>query len=290
MKIYDCITFSNERLLYNLRLNILEEFVDHFIVMEANYTHSGNKKKINFNINHYPKFKKKITHIILKKESPELKFPNKNFKRWNSHKRMEFQRNKITEALKNAHPEDIIMYSDSDEIPNLQNVNFEQIKEKIVIFKQKMFYYKFNLILKNLSWYGTRAFKKKNLTTIQWLRHVKPKIYNWWRIDLLWKKDKYRSLKIIENGGWHFTQLKSPKDLYYKFLNDEHHDEFELSQITLNKVKDMIKKKYITYSHFTDKRNWKDKWNNKIKLTKIANKELPLFLLQNLNKFKKWIS
>ena len=290
MKIYDCITFSNEKLLYNLRLNILDEFVDHFIVMEANYTHSGNKKKINFNINHYPKFKKKITHIILKKESPELKFPNKNFKRWNSHKRMEFQRNKITEALKNAHPEDIIMYSDSDEIPNLQNVNFEQIKEKIVIFKQKMFYYKFNLILKNLSWYGTRAFKKKNLTTIQWLRHVKPKIYNWWRIDLLWKKDKYRSLKIIENGGWHFTQLKSPKDLYYKFLNDEHHDEFELSQITLNKVKDMIKKKYITYSHFIDKRNWKDKWNNKIKLTKIANKELPLFLLQNLNKFKKWIS
>ena len=160
MKVYDCITYSNERLLYNLRLNILDEFVDHFIVMEANYTHSGNKKKINFNINHYPKFKKKITHIILKKESPELKFPNKNFKRWNSHKRMEFQRNKITEALKNAHPEDIIMYSDSDEIPNLQNVNFEQIKEKIVIFKQKMFYYKFNLILKNLSWYGTRAFKK----------------------------------------------------------------------------------------------------------------------------------
>ena len=106
----------------------------------------------------------------------------------------------------------------------------------------------------------------------------------------MWKKDKYRSLKIIENGGWHFTQLKSPKDLYYKFLNDEHHDEFELSQITLNKVKDMIKKKYITYSHLVDKRNWKDKWNNKIKLTKIANKELPLFLLQNFNKFKKWIS
>ena len=58
MKIYDCITFSNERLLYNLRLNILDKFVDKFIVIEANYTHSGNPKKINFNINHYPKFKK----------------------------------------------------------------------------------------------------------------------------------------------------------------------------------------------------------------------------------------
>ena len=51
MKVYDCITYSNERLLFNLRLNILDKFVDRFIVIEANYTHSGNKKKINFNIN-----------------------------------------------------------------------------------------------------------------------------------------------------------------------------------------------------------------------------------------------
>ena len=52
----------------------------------------------------------------------------------------------------------------------------------------------------------------------------------------------------------------------------------------------MIKKKYIIYSHFVDKRNWKDKWNNKIKLIKIANKEMPLFILQNLYKYKKWIA
>jgi len=288
MKIYDCITFSNERLLYNLRLNILDKFVDKFIVIEANYTHSGNSKKINFNINHYPKFKKKIIHIVLTKNSEELKFPNKDFKRWNSHKRMEFQRNKITDALNELKSDDIIMYSDSDEIPNLKNINFNKLKDKIVIFKQKIFYYKFNLVLKNASWYGTRAFKKKNLTTIQWMRHVKPKKYNWWRIDVLWKKDKYINIKIIQNGGWHFTQLKSPKDLYYKFLNDEHHDEFELNKITYSKVKDMIKNKYITYSHSTDKRDWKNKWNNKIKLTKATNKELPIFLLKNLKKYKKW--
>jgi len=289
MKIYDCITFSNEKLLYNLRLNILDKFVDKFIVIEANYTHAGNKKKKNFNINHYPKFKKKITHIMLDEESPELKFPNKDFKRWNSYKRMEFQRNKIAEALKDAGPEDIIMYSDSDEIPNLEKINFNDFTEKIIIFRQKVFYYKFNLVLRNFNWFGTRAFKKKNLTTIQWLRHVKPKKYNWWRIDLLWKKDKYRSLKIIEKGGWHFTQLKSPKDLYFKFLNDEHHDEFELNKITLSKVKDMIKKRYTIYSHFVDKRNWKDRWNNKIKLSKVSNKELPIFLQENDNIYKKWL-
>ena len=290
MKVYDCITYSNERLLFNLRLNILDKFVDRFIVIEANYSHSGNKKEINFNINHYPKFKERITHIILKEESPELKFPKKDFKRWNSLKRMEFQRNKIAEALTNANPEDIIMYSDSDEIPNLEKINFKDLKEKVIIFKQKMFYYKFNLVLKNFSWYGTRAFKKKNLTTFQWMRHVKPKKYNWWRLDLLWKKDKYTNMKIVENGGWHFTQLKSPKDLYYKFLNDEHHDEFELSKITFSKVKDMIKNRYTIYSHFIDKRNWKDRWNNRIKLTKVSNKEMPIFLIKNLNKYKKWLA
>jgi len=290
MKIYDCITFSKERLLYDLRLNILDKFVDKFIVIEANYTHSGNRKEINFNINHYPKFKKKITHIILKKKPEELKFPNKDFKRWNSHKRMEFQRNKIVDALKDASPNDIIMYSDSDEIPNLKNINFEKLKEKIIIFKQKMFYYKFNLLLKNFSWHGTRAFRKKYLTTMQWMRHVKAKKYNWWRIDVLWKKDKYINMKIIENGGWHFTQLKSPKELYYKFLNDEHHDEFELSKITFNKVKDMIKKKYTVYSHFVDKRDWMSKWSNKIFLTQVNKSELPDYINKNKKKYKNWIS
>ena len=182
------------------------------------------------------------------------------------------------------------MYSDSDEIPNLENINFKNLTEKVIIFKQKMFYYKFNLVLKNFYWYGTRAFKKKNLTTFQWMRHVKAKKYNWWRIDLLWKKDKYRNVRIVENGGWHFTQLKSPKDLYYKFLNDEHHDEFELSKITFSKIKNMIKKRYTIYSHFIDKLNWKDRWNNRIKLSKISNKEMPFFLIQNLNKYKKWLA
>jgi len=289
MKIYDCITFSNEKVLYNLRLNILDKFVDKFIVIEANYTHSGNKKKINFNVNHYPKFKDKIQHIILTEKPKGLRFPNEDFKRLNSHKRMQFQRNEISKALSDAGPEDIIMYSDSDEIPNLEKINLRKLNEKIIIFKQKMFYYKFNLILKNFSWYGTRAFRKKNLKSIQWMRHVKAKKYGWWRIDVLWKKDKYINMRIIENGGWHFTQLKSPRDLYYKFLNDEHHDEFELNKITYSKVKDMIKKRYTIYSHFVDKRDWKSRWNNKIKLTKVSNKILPIFLLKNIKKYKNWL-
>ena len=65
MKIYDCTTFYNEEMMYDLRLNILDKFVDKFIVTEATYSHSGNKKKLNFNINNYPKFKDKINYIVI---------------------------------------------------------------------------------------------------------------------------------------------------------------------------------------------------------------------------------
>ena len=63
MKIYDFFTFFDEKMLLNFRLNYLDKFVDKFVIAEAAYTHSGNKKKINFNINDYPKFKHKIIRV-----------------------------------------------------------------------------------------------------------------------------------------------------------------------------------------------------------------------------------
>ena len=60
MKIYDCITYFDEKILFEIRLNCLDKYVDKFIVVESAYAHSGKKKKINFNINDYPLFKKKF--------------------------------------------------------------------------------------------------------------------------------------------------------------------------------------------------------------------------------------
>jgi beta-1,4-mannosyl-glycoprotein beta-1,4-N-acetylglucosaminyltransferase len=96
------------------------------------------------------------------------------------------------------------------------------------------------LELKTLSWYGSRICKKKDLINFEWLRQIKPKKYKPWRLDTFFHKDKYINLNIIENGGWHFSQLKSPEDIFKKLLNDEHHDEFEMSGINLKKIKDMV--------------------------------------------------
>jgi len=65
MKIFDCITYFNEPLLFELRLNVLDKYVNEFIVVEALFTHSGQQKKINFNKELYPKFKDRIKHIVV---------------------------------------------------------------------------------------------------------------------------------------------------------------------------------------------------------------------------------
>ena len=292
MKIYDCITYFNEKTLFEIRLNCLNKYVDKFIVAEASYTHGGNKKKINFNINDYPSFKKKIHHIIIKKKPKNIRLPENNFKRINSIARIDFQRQAILKYLKqtNSSKEDIVIYSDSDEIPNLKNINLYDLKEKVLFFKQRLYYYKLNLELKSVNWYGSRACKIKNLKSISWLRNLKPKKYSWYRIDTFFKNNKERNIKIIKNGGWHFSQLMKQKEIQFKFLNDEHHDEYELNQIQYKQIEEMVKKKYIIYDHSADQRELKKKWNNKIFLTQVTLSKLPNYIKKNFKKYKNWIS
>lgn len=296
MKIFDCITYFNEPLLFNLRLNILNDYVDEFIVSEATYTHSGKKKKLNFNINDYPKFKKKITHIVVDKQPEDLirltkknKF-NNSLLRNNAIKRIAKQRDKIKSYFNSSNNDDWIIYSDSDEIPNLKNLTFKKINQKIIIFKQLFFHYKFNLFLKGEDWYGSKACKYKNLISISDLRNIKTKKYNFWRFDTIFSKNKYINLKIINNGGWHFSQLKKPSEIFTKFKNDEHHDEFKLTRINQNDIKNMVKYNYISYDHSADKTNIKKKFNksNRIYLSQINDNKLPNYLILNKKKYLNW--
>ena len=169
MRIFDCTTFFNENLMLEVRFNILNKYVEKFIVAEAKYSHSGEKKKLNFDINKFSEFKKKIIYIVIDNEPNDVvyqkkdnsKFEKKEDIRTNSIKRIAYQRNKIMDYLSEADDEDFIFYSDNDEIPNLENLNFENIQNKILIFKQKLFYYKFNLYCDRVDWHGTKGCKKK---------------------------------------------------------------------------------------------------------------------------------
>ena len=290
MKIIDTTTYFEEKLMMEVRFNILDPYVDHFIVCESLFTHSGKKKKINFNKNDYQNFSKKIEHIVVESEPDDLIKKNllSNIElRLNSISRIRHQRNFIKSALGKYHDEDIIIYSDNDEIPDLSNINFSKIKEKIVIFNQKLFYYKFNLLLNDVQWFGSKACQLQKLKSIDELRATKNKKYSLLRLDTYFYNIKHKSLKLIDNGGWHFSNLKKAKDLEKKYLNDENYSEYLEQNIDLNRISKNIKERIVDYNH-SAKKNSKDRFN-KTKLS-LANLDLlPKYLQDNIEKYKDWI-
>ena len=72
MNIYDCFMYFDEDMLLDLRLNVLDKYVKKFIITEATYTHSGQEKKLNFDIKNFSKFKDKIEYIVVDQLPPNL--------------------------------------------------------------------------------------------------------------------------------------------------------------------------------------------------------------------------
>jgi len=297
MKIYDCFQFFDEEMLLDLRLNIMDKYVDKFVITEATYMHNGKEKKLNFDIKKYSKFKDKIIYIVVDNQPPDLFeiFDSDNNKQdrrgqklvLNGYKRDNYQRQMAANALKNIDKEDWIIINDIDEIPNLENLNLKEISHKIVIFKQQIFYYKFNLLYPEISWYGSKACKKKNLISPQWLRDLKHKKYHFWRFDTIFSKKKYTNIIHINNGGWHFTNIKSATDIEKKLLNYTHHYEFEQSGLNINDLRKKILEKKIIYDHGVDQRE--PKWNSEKTLTKIELSNMPTYLQENSKKYANWL-
>ena len=295
MKIFDCFMYFDESLLLDLRLNYLDKFVDKFIIIECNYNHKGEIKKPTFNKEKYKKFENKIEYILLKDQPKNIErinvkdTENETSDKYilNAIKRENFQRNYIKNCLSGAASNDWIIISDLDEIPNLSNVNFKNIKNKFIFFKQDMMYYKFNLKLENCSWVGTKACQMKNLESPQWLRNIKDRSYSWWRLDTLFSKNKYRNIKFIDDGGWHFSYLKTPEEIEKKLKSYLHHREYDLNPIGVDKIKKLVEQKKTIYNLKTDQRLNQFKSGNK--LNKVDINLLPKYILENKDKLKKWI-
>jgi beta-1,4-mannosyl-glycoprotein beta-1,4-N-acetylglucosaminyltransferase len=289
--------FFDEEMLLDLRLNILDKYVDKFVITEATYMHNGKPKKLNFDINKFPKFKDKIIYIVVDTPPPKLfKITEKdNDKKdtrgqklvLNGYKRDNYQREMAQKVLQNVDANDWIIINDIDEIPNLKNINFNKIQNKFIIFKQKIFYYKFNLLYQNVSWHGSKACQKKNFLSPQWLRNVRHKKYPLWRFDTFFSKKKYNNIYYIDNGGWHFTNIKSAEDIKEKLSNYTHHYEFEQSGLTSEDLKKKILQKKIIYDHGVDQK--KTKWESEKTLTKIELTNMPDYLIDNYKLYEKWL-
>ena len=295
MKIYDCFMFFDEEMLLDLRLNIMDKYVDKFVITEATYMHNGKKKELIFDINKFSKFKDKIIYIIVDTPPPDLLNINDsddidlvgNKLTLNGYKRDNYQREMAKKVLNNVESDDWIIINDIDEIPNLENFDFRKIKNKLVIFKQQMFFYKFNLLYPSTPWFGSKATQKKNFISPQWLRNVRQKKYPFWRLDILFSRKKYNDIFFVNNGGWHFTNIKSAKDIEKKFLSYTHHHEFEESGLNINDLKKKIENKKVIYDHGADSRAYK--WNSDTILKKTELSIMPEYLRKNKEKYSKWL-
>ena len=295
MKIYDCFMYFDEDIVVDVRLNTLNQFVDYFVIVESRFTHKGESRQLNFNHKKFEKFKDKIIYIVdeeIYSLTEKIKIDDSEDEKsrkaiFNAAYRENGQRNLISKGLEGANKEDFIMISDVDEIPKLSGLNFNTLKEKIILFKQDMFYYKFNLKLPNLIWTGTKACRKKNLVNPQWLRNIKDRKYPFFRIDTFFSNTKYTSIKIINDGGWHFSNIKTPKEIEFKLRSYLHHKDFDLNPLSVEQINEIIKNKQAIYDLKVDKTV--NKIGNGSILEKFEFNKLPEYIVTNKDKFLDWI-
>ena len=295
MKIFDCFMYFDEEVVLDVRLNTLNEFVDYFVIVESKFTHKGDPRDLKFDHKKFEKFRDKIIYIAYEQEPKGIELVNssdcENEKSrkyiFNAIYRENGQRNHIEKGLEHAKPNDIILISDVDEIPNLLDINFNKVKEKIILFKQDMFYYKFNLYLPNLIWTGTKGCRKKHLINPQWLRNVKDRKYPFYRIDTIFSENKYKSIKYINTGGWHFTNIKTAKEIEHKLRSYLHHREFDEHPLSVEEIDKIIKNKQAIYNLKVDKTV--NKIGNGNALEKFELNKLPSYIQTNKDNLKEWI-
>ena len=295
MKIFDCFMYFDEEIVLDLRLNILNEYVDYFVIVESKFTHKGDKRKLFFNFDKFQKFRKKIIYLVYDEEPSKVeKILDRDTHDEKSRKsilnaayRENGQRNYIINGLNNAKDEDLILVSDVDEIPNLKDFDKNKMNKKILLFQQDMFYYKFNLKLPNLLWSGTKACKRKNLKSPQWLRNIKNRKYPFYRIDTIFSQTKYTDIMLISNGGWHFSNMKTASEIEYKLKSYLHHREFDENPMSVGEIDKIIRDKQAIYDLTVDKKV--NKIGEGSKLEKFPVDKLPKFLQDNLNNYKEWI-
>jgi len=262
--------YFDEDLILDLRLNTLNNHVDKFVIAEATRDHTGNEKKLNFDMNNFLKFKEKIIYIVVDNMPLNIKFYKKN---WPAHHlRDQHQRNALSEGYKNCNEEDLIMISDIDEIPDPNKIKDFNTKNKYACFMQKNFQSKINLMnITDKYWMGTKIIKKKYLKSPQWLRNIKTSKPAFWKIY------KPKQPQLIYNGGWHFSFLKNAEGISKK-IRSYSHSEYNKSTFTdEKKIEERIKSKIDIFD-----RNFK---YEKVDLDDT----FPEYIIKNLSKYKDWI-
>lgn len=228
MKVFDSFIFFNELELLEMRLNILNDVVDYFVLTESPFTVSGNEKPLYYqeNKDKFSRWNDKIIHNITEEIPNDFNHMLEKTKFHVAYNDLDpygtpfinlpirFQRalyNRNASAFgiekAGANDEDMIITSDADEIINpyvLENLDWFDLNNHYTTLC-RAFYYKLNFLYQE-DWMGSRICTWNHLKSIT--------------VDQL-RQDHKNSYKI-EQGGWHFSFLGNAENFKLKLASYEH--------------------------------------------------------------------
>ncbi len=284
--IYDCFTFFNELDILEIRLNILNDVVDRFVLVEATRTHQGKLKTLLFNENkeRYKKFKDKIIHIVID-EYP----PYEGRSAWILER---YQREMIAKGWTNCQEDDIILVSDVDEIPAPDKISKFKNSKGVFIFRQRMYCYYLNCEnvnrAGNYRWDGTvmsrygyklSPMQLRELSIIRggsFSSRIPRRLYNILKL-IRWQISHRIKIKSVQDGGWHFTYLGGT-DMIIRKLEAFAHTEFNKKQYkNPDKIEEIIN-------------TGKDIFNREFKYEFVPlDNSFPAYIVNNKEKYKRLI-
>ena len=245
--VYDCFQFFNELDILKIRMNILSDVVDRFVISEATETFSGKPKPLYFEENKelFSEFSDRIIHVVVE-DTPPMG-PGMG-----THERDTFQKNAVTRGLKNCSDEDVIIFSDLDEIPDPEKIrtilrDFDDTK--IYHFAQRLFYCYLNMeeVSGNLLAYGGDfpGFSGENAKWIgtRMLSYRLLKEKNLMLGELRYPERKEIGIRVAD-GGWHFGYMggKGESDVKKRISEkvvSAAHQEYN-SKYLLSRTRDLI--------------------------------------------------
>ena len=202
MRVFDCFPFFNELELLEFRFQTLYEHVDYFVIAEANRTHTGKDKDFIFDKNkdRFSEFMDKVIHVKIE-DLPIYREEMVKASGVDDWAPENYQRNCLARGLNNQNltPEDRIIVSDLDEIPNPQTLKENLCRRQWVTLRQKLYYYYINCEQKQM-WDGPVIASPATFNICQDLRNN-------------------RGINEVENGGWHFSFMGGPSRIKEKIIN-----------------------------------------------------------------------
>lgn len=268
--VYDCFVFYDELDLLEIRLNVLNDAVDKFVILESKKTFRGIDKPLFYveNKERFARFASKIIHVVLED------FPKINWRKlrpFSSWDREDYQRNALSKALKNCKPDDVILLSDVDEIPRPEKVTEHLRTPGIKTFYQELYYYYLN----NLAYEHPEP-NQLYKDYIPWHGTVMAP-YSYFKKNTPHKMRTYRSLKgrehvMVMDGGWHFSFIGGTQMILKKMKAYSH---------TEYMTEEMLDPQWIE-SHV---RGGKDIFNRPMKFKRVGLERLPQYVQQNTDRY-----